>query len=46
LNFKYKCSDEDLDNDVDCLILARKYSDVRAKLVFEENNVSADLIRK
>ena len=30
-----KCLDEDLDNDTDCIILAKKYADIRAKLVFE-----------
>lgn len=41
LNILYfkKCLEEDLENDIDCIILAKKYADIRAKLVFENNKV-------
>jgi len=35
-----KCLEEDLDLDIDCIILAKKYADIRAKLVFETKRAS------
>ena len=42
----YKCSNDELENDVDCVVLAKKYADITTKLIFDKNTVNTIFIYK
>lgn len=39
----FQCSKEELEDDIDCLKLAKTHADIRAKLVFEKDHVNKKL---